>query len=256
MGNSKTQSTTTQAPTDPAAANRMAAIGERQQAMAEEQWALSKDIYLPYEQQMVESNQRLIGENESLMRARMAEGTRDIEKGQALKDITREQRMQEMQLSEPAMKAFYEETTKPVDVAEREAEAEAGVVGEYANVPESIRRQLARSGVNLSGARNQSLMKAVALDRAKAISGSRAAARVGARDETLNKLKTAMAARGGISPTIDNTAYAQGNEQIGNYTLTDPANAAAGLYANAINANEAGMRPLSKSKSSGLTIDF
>jgi hypothetical protein len=94
-------------------------------------------------------------------------------------------------------------------------------------------------------------MKAVALDRAKAISGSRAAARVGARDETLNKLKTAMAARGGISPTIDNTAYAQGDEQIGNYTLKSAADRAAGLYGNAIEANKAGMSPLTTGDSSG-----
>lgn len=256
MGGSKTESNTTQQMSDPEAARRMAAVAERQQQMAEEQWGLARDIYLPYEQQMVASNQALVGENEALMRARMVEGTRDIEEGRALKDETRRQRLEELKVSEPAVKAFYEEATKPVDVAEREAEAEAGVVSEYANVPESIRRQMSRTGVNLTGARYQSLMKAVALDRAKAISGSRATARQGARDETLNRLKTAMAARSGVSPTIDNTAYAQGEEQLGNYTLKSAADRAAGLYGNAIQANQAGMSPLSKGSSSGFSFSF
>lgn len=255
-GFGNTSSNTNQQMADPEAARRMAAVAERQQQMAEEQWGLARDIYMPYEKEMVEGNQRLLKSNEDLMRARNVEGARDIEKGQALKDLTREQRMQEMQLSEPAMKAFYEETTKPVNIAEREAEAEAGVVGEYANVPESIRRQLSRTGVNLSGARNASLMKAVALDRAKAISGSRATARVGARDETLNKLKTAMAARSGVSPTIDNTAYAQGESQVGNYQLKSAADRAIGLYGNAINANQSGMNPLTTGSSSGSNYKF
>ena len=255
-GFGNTQSNSTQQVTDPEATRRMAAVAERQQAMAEEQWGLARDIYMPYEKQMVEGNQRLLKSNEDLMSARNVEGVRDIEKGQALKDLTREQRMQELNISEPAMRSFYEEAATPVDVAGREAEAEAGVVGEYANVPESVRRQLSRTGVNLSGARYQSLMKAVALDRAKAISGSRATARVGARDETFNKLKAAMATRSGVSPTIDNTAYAQGESQVGNYTLKSAADRAVGLYGNAINANQSGMSPLTTGDSSGSNYKF
>ena len=254
MSFGKNESNTTQQMADPEAARRMAAVSERAQAMGEEQWSLAQELYLPYERELVASNQALIPGNEELMRTRMSEGVRDIEKGQALKDLTREQREKELRVSEPVMSAFYDEVMKPVDIAERESEAEAGVVREYANLPESMRRQLSRTGVRLTGARYENMMKAIALDRAKTISGARATARVSARDEALNKLKVGMAARSGVSPTIDNTAYAQGEEQLGNYQLKSAADRSAGLYQNAIAANEAGMRGLSKGSSSGVTF--
>jgi hypothetical protein len=157
--------------------------------------------------------------------------------------------MREMQVSGPAMEAFYKEAGTPVDVSAREAEAEASVVGEYSNVPESVRRQLSRTGTNLSGERYNNLMKAIAMDRAKTISGARAAARTEARDETFSKLKAAMAARSGqqIAP---NTAAREGG-----YSIRNPADRAVGLYGNVVGAYEAGMRPLSKTKSSGWSFN-
>ena len=256
MSFGKNESKTTQQMTDPEAARRMAGVAERAQALGEEQWGLAKELYMPYERALVESNQAMVKPNEELMLTRMEEGTRDITEGRALKDETRAQRLREMQMSEPVMSAFYDEVMKPVDIGEREAEAEAGVVGVYANVPESVRRGLSRTGVRLTGAKYENLLKAIALDRAKAISGSRATARVTARDESLNKLKTGMAARSAISPTIDNSPYAQGQEQLGNYQLKSAADTAMGLYGNAISANEAGMRGLSTSRGTGSTWGF
>jgi hypothetical protein len=237
MGGSKQESKTetNNYPSDPEAARRMAGVAERSQALAEEQFSLAKSVYEPYE--------RLV----------MSEGMRDLEQGRELKDLTREQLMSEMRFSAPAVEAFYKEATTPVNIAEREAEAEADVVSEYANVPESVRRGLSRTGVRLSGARQQNLMKAIALDRARSISGARATARQASRDETFAKLKTAMAARSGINETPYNTAATEGG-----FTVKSAADRAAGLYANAINANEAGMRPLTQSKgsSSGLSLSF
>jgi len=256
MSFSSNKSETKNEVTDPEAARRMAGVAERSQALGEEQWALAKELYMPYEQALVESNQALIKPNEELMRTRMEEGTRDITEGRALKDEQRAQSLKELQTSEPVMAAFYDEVMKPVDVAARESEAEAGVVSEYANVPESVRRNVSRSGVKLTGAKYQNLLKAIALDRAKAVSGSRATARVGARDETLNKLKTGMAARSGINIATDTTPYAQGEEQLGNYQLKSAADTATGLYGNAIAANEAGMKGLSTGSSSGLALGF
>lgn len=229
MGGGGTQkSTTIQTPTDPEAVRRMAGVAERQQNLAEEQWGLAREIYMPYERQV------------------MQEGMRDLERSRPLKELTSEQTLAELKASQPAVAAFYKEALTPVDYRQREAEAEADVVSEYANVPESIRRQISRTGVNLSGARNENLMKAIALDRAKSISGARATARQEARDETFGKLKTAMAARAGTQDSPYNTAATEGG-----YTVKSAADRAMGLYNNAISAYEAGMRPLSKTKSSG-----
>lgn len=233
MGGSKQSSKTTQYMTDPESAGRMAGVAERAATLAEEQWGLAKTIYEPYERMV------------------MQEGMRDVEQNRALKDMTREQLMSEMETSAPAVRAFYKEALTPVSLKERQAEAEAGVVGEYANVPESVRRGLSRTGVNLSGSRYNNLMKAIALDRAKSISGARAAARSEARDETFGKLKAAMAARAGISETPYNTAATEGG-----YNVKSAADRASGLYANAISANAAGMSPLSKSKSGGFSASF
>jgi hypothetical protein len=211
----------------------MAGVAERQQQMAEEQWSLAREVYTPYERKV------------------MSEGMLDLERSRPLKDLTNEQLMSEMRASAPAMEAFYKEAATPVDVAQREAEAEAGVVSEYANVPESVRRGLSRTGVNLSGARHQNLMKAIAMDRARSISGARASARTEARDETFSKLKSAMAARSGIQDTPYNTAATEGG-----YTVKSAADRAQGLYGNAINANEAGMRPMNQGKSSGWSFSL
>jgi hypothetical protein len=233
MGGSKQSSTTNQYPTDPEAARRMAGVAERSQQLAEDQWSLAQEVYMPYERRV------------------MSEGMADLERSRPLKELTNQQLMAEMTASAPAMEAFYKEAATPVNVAEREAESEAGVVSEYANVPESVRRGLSRTGAKLSGARQENLMKAIALDRARAISGARASARTEARDETFGKLKAAMAARSGMQDTPYNTAATEGG-----YTVKSAADRAMGLYANAANANEAGMRPLSQSKSSGWSLSW
>lgn len=256
MGRSETSSTTVQNPTDPEASRRMAAVAERQQQMAEEQWGLARDIYLPYEQQMVESNQRLVGENENLMRARMVEGARDIELDRPLRDTMRTQRVEELNASAPLVSRFYEEAGNGVDVNQRMSQAEADVVGAYADVPESVRRNMSRTGASLSGGKYADLMKAIALDRARSIAGAQGTARRAAETEGFERLRSAMAARSGISPSLDNTAYAQGNEQLGNYTLTSPIASAVGLYGNVTSANEAGMRGLTSTRSSGLSVNF
>ena len=123
MSFGKNESKTTQQMTDPEAARRMAGVAERAQALGEEQWGLAKELYMPYERALVESNQAMVKPNEELMLTRMEEGTRDITEGRALKDETRAQRLREMQMSEPVMSAFYDEVMKPVDIGEREAEA-------------------------------------------------------------------------------------------------------------------------------------
>lgn len=255
-GSSSSSGSTKQTMTDKQSARRMAAVAERQQEMAEEQWGLAREIFVPYERMMVEANKSLIDPNKALMELRLSEGARDIEADRPLKDLMREQRMMEMSTSAPLVSKFYEEAGAGVDVGAREAGAEADVVGEYANVAESVRRNLARSGTALTGARHENLMKAIALDRAKTISGARTSARQQAETESFSRLAAAMQARSGVSPTLDNTPYAQGEINLGDYALKSPVAAAMGLYGQAIDANAAGMRPLTQSKSSGSSLNF
>jgi hypothetical protein len=257
MGGGSQTSSTTQQTIDPAAAARMATVTERQQAMAEEQWSLAKQIYQPYEEQMVASNQALLAPNQQLMAAQLAEGTRDIQMDQPLKDLLREQKMGELTESAPLVSKFYEEAGKGVDVGARKAQAEADVVSEYANVPESVRRELSRTGTALTGARHENMLKSIALDRARAIAGARGTAGRAAETEGFAKLATAMQARSGVSPTMSTTPTdATGVLNVGNYALNSPLSSAGGLYANVTQGLGDLTRPTSKGESSGWSFNF
>ena len=54
-------------PSDPAAAQRLADIADRQVTMGEEAWELYQTDFLPYEQESMKSNLRLMDANVSLM---------------------------------------------------------------------------------------------------------------------------------------------------------------------------------------------
>lgn len=253
-GAQSSSSTTTQAAQDPEAARRMAAVTERQQAMAEEQWGLGKELYLPYERKMVESNVALLAPNEALMKARLEEGTYDIEQDRERRDLIRSQMTEELKTSAGIPSKFYEETLKSGDPSERMATASADVEQAFAGTEGAGRRELGRLGIDpgsgvYASKRGEDLRKKIS-----ALTGARTAARKTASDDFYGRLTSAMGARAGLQAgSIDQAAYQQGEVQLGGYQLANPMAQSAGIYSNVIQGTEAGMRPLTQgqSKSSG-----
>jgi hypothetical protein len=62
--------------------------------------------------------------------------------------------------------------------------------------------------------------------------------------------------QGAQNGSIDSSAYQQGNLELGGYQLTNPLDRSSSIYSNVINANAAGMKPLTQSSSSGSRWNF
>jgi len=215
---------------DPAASARMAAVAERQQAMGEEQWKLAKEIFEPYERQMVEANRGLIGPNAELVKAQF----------ESQRELTPARTAAEKGALQAAGR-LYDIASRPVDVNQRVGQAQADVEQAYAQGAGGMRRNLSRMGIAPGSERMVSAMQDMAFDKARAIGGARNTARLNAEREDLSRLGMALQAR------PQNLPYQQGMIQLGNYGLQNPMNRALGFYGNAIQANAAGMRPYSTS---------
>jgi len=225
-------SSSSQSPIDPGAANRMAAVAERQQTMGEEQYKLGREIYEPYERDMIEANRGLIGTNADLMKAQFESQQalmpdREAAERGALRTATQ----------------LYDKATTPIDVDQRMGQAQADVSQAYGQGAGNMRRNLSRMGVAPGSERMMSAMTDMASNRSGAIGGARTMARRGAEQEEFSRLGQALQVRPGNLP------YQTGQLQMGNYGLQNPAGRAMGFYGNAIQGHAAGMRPLSESDS-------
>ena len=254
-GSSSSSSTTTQAPTDPEAARRMAAVAERQQAMAEEQWGIGKEIYMPYERKMVESNVGLIAPNQALMEARLKEGTYDIAQDRTRRDLIRSQLTDELRASADVPGKFYDETD--IDIGDRMAKAQADVEQAYGGVEGEWRRSAGRMGIAPDSGRFASIRGKMLGQKAGDVAGARTTARRTGLDDRWARLGTAMQLRAGAQRgSLDIAPYQQGDLQLGGYQMTNPLERSAGLYGNVVRAHEAGMRPLTQSQSSNRSWNF
>lgn len=220
------QTTTVQQNYDKEATRKMAALAERQQEMSEEQWTLSKSLFQPYTEQMVKLNQELLPTAGLMSKATMEEAMRDIEKGRDVKDALRDAQLSELGLSKPVMEKFYKESAEGVDIGERMGLATADVLQGFKGAEGTMSRELAKRGLKPTA----SMIKDIALERAKAVGGARNTARIGAENENYARLQTGMAARG-RSTGLPGTQVqpSTGQTQYGNYSLTDPANQAINL---------------------------
>jgi len=224
---------------DPAASARMAAVQERQVAMGEEQWRLGRELFEPYERQMIEANRGLIGPNAELVKAQF----------ESQKGLMPEREAAERGALQTAQQ-LYEKAGTPIDPEQRAGQAQADVTQAYTQGAGNMRRDLSRMGVAPGSERMTSAMSDMAMDRARAIGGARTGARRNAEQEELSRLGLALQARPGNLP------YQTGQVQMGNYGLQNPMNRAMGFYGNAIQANAAGMRPLSFGRGSSFSGGF
>lgn len=140
---------------DKEASKKMTEIAERQQEMAEEQWDLYKKYFQDYEIQAAEANKDL------------------------LPYITE------------ASKKLFGMAQEGLDTESRMAQAEADVVGAYEKVPEAMRLEASKYGIDPSSQRYLTSMRRMGLDEAKAIAGARTGARERADTESFNRLAVA-----------------------------------------------------------------
>ena len=108
--------TKTESHYDPVASKKMAEIAERKQEMSEEQWAIAKEVFEPYEREMVAINRALLPEVAATTSLSMEEMRRDIAMGRDVKDVLRESQLDELRLSRPATEKFYHEAVEGVVV--------------------------------------------------------------------------------------------------------------------------------------------
>ena len=233
-------------------------LSKRSVAMSEEQWAIAKEVYGPYEKAMVDYNMRMLPETERLSRAQIEaqekgvelyglqvdEAKRDILEGREVKDALREQQLEELGLSAPVARKFYEEAVEGIegDVGRRMGEATADVAQAYKGATGALRRELGRVGGRITAAD----IRKIALERAKDI----ALARTGARereerrveDVNWNRLATGMSVRGsatGLAGTgVQTGAQMSGTPttSVGSYGLTSPTSIATSLTDQALSS--------------------
>ncbi len=255
FSSSSQSSSTTQSPTDPEAARRMAAVAERQMTMAEEQWQLGKEVYMPYEKLMVASNIELIKPHEELMGARLKEGTYDIAQDRTRRNLIRSQLTGELRDSADVPGKFYDETD--IDIEDRMAKAQADVEQAYGGVEGEWRRSAGRMGIAPDSGRFASIRGKMLGQKTGDIAGARTTARRTGLDDRWARLGAAMQLRAGAQRgSLDTAPYQQGQLQLGNYSLTDSRERSLQLAQNAIQANQAGMRPLTQGRSSGKSFGF
>lgn len=215
---------------DPVASKKMAEIAERQQEMSEEQWALAKEVFEPYEREMVAINRALLPDVAETSAMTMEEMRRDITMGREVKDALRESQIEELGLSRPATEKFYREAVEGVDVGERMGEATADVAQSFKGGEGNLRRSAARMGLKPTA----QMIRDLALAESKVKAGARTTARRTADVESFQRLQSAMGARGratGLPGTQVTQPMAVSG--VGGYGLQNPANLSAQLMSGA-----------------------
>lgn len=160
---------------------KLADIAERQQEMAEEQWQLYKDHFQEYEIAAVESNKEL------------------------LPFLTN------------ATKSLYE-SAEGIDTTRRQDQAEADVVGAYKKVPQAMKMEQAKYGIDPSSNRALGMFRNMGLNESRDIAGARTSARERADTEKFNRLATASGRRPLPTPNISGQAMGGMQMAAGSYS--------------------------------------
>lgn len=231
---------------DPAASARMAAVEERLAKMQEDEYAFGKEVFQPYEREMVASNRALLPLNEQLMRGRLEQGITDIRESAPIREELRSQQLEGLRLARPVMNKYFDQAVNGIDIGRRKREAVAGVEQAYARMMPQYEGNLSRRGLT---ARAGDLRR-IGVDKARSKAGASTWAGRTAEAEQFGRLGQALGVRQGFAqPSLDQTAYAQGQLQTGGYRMRNSIDRALDLSGQRIQANAAGMSPLTRSHS-------
>jgi len=199
-------------------------IAQRNFDKSEMLWDRYADTYAPYENAIIEANQKLIEPNADLQLASidsqkqlLGASTKftlaNIQSQTNLLPFREESTKNALQLSTQQSqekradltasrgvrdKFFQEAGVGAEALSERRAgQAAAGVEGAFGGAERDIRRQMSQFGIDPSSGSFKSAMRKVATDKARAKSGATTAARERAEQESFSRLSAGMNARQG-----------------------------------------------------------
>jgi len=239
-------SSSVQGAIDPAAVRRMADVEERLVKMGGNEYDFGKEVFEPYEREMVASNRALLPLNEQLMMERFGQGITDIREEAPIRDEIRSQQMEGLRLSRPAMEQYFKQATDGINVGQRKSEAVAGVEQSFDKMLPQYEGSLSRRGMTAK----KGDLRRIGIEKAKAKAGASTLAGTTAEAEKFGRLGQAINSRQGFTqPSLDNTAFAQGELQTGGYQLRSPVDRSLDFSGQTIQANAAGMTPLTRKKS-------
>ncbi|WP_300456616.1 hypothetical protein [Desulfobacula sp.] len=171
---------------------RMATIAEAQQGMAEDYFKFWEESYKPMEQAQIDANMELIPSETGLNLAQNEAALSLLPQQTAFASATMADQTAAMKEKAPVRSAFYQEALNGVDVEGRANKAAADAAQAFMGSQATLGRDSSRMGINPNSGRFAAMSNANALNRAKAISGARTAARTNAEQENFGRLTNAM----------------------------------------------------------------
>lgn len=188
---------------------KMAKIAKEQLRMSKEAWQIFLDVTLPYEKAVMDSNMQLLPMATDYQKGVMEEALGSFEEQSRLRA---EQRAYGLEATQEARKElgrygelsdqFYGEAMSGPRYEERMREGQADVAQGFQVVQDSLTRQAAKMGF---AGDSESMVDAIArlgVERGKAIAGARNVAKKQERDDSFNKMSTAMQIGGGRSAAL------------------------------------------------------
>jgi hypothetical protein len=163
---------------------RMAGVAERQMDIANQQWDMYKQVFAPYEAELVAAHRQIIPEQTALDLASI---------GAQQEGITR--RSESLKRSLPVEQAFYDEAGG-LSVQDRMNAAQADVQQGYDVSQPQMLRDASRMGLQPGSGRFTDAMAKMAYNRARDIGFARTSARRQAQGERFGQLGQAMQMRG------------------------------------------------------------
>lgn len=186
-------------------------LADSQIQIATEQWDMYKQVFAPYEAELVAAHRQIIQPQTALDLATIEAKTQDVSGRMALNEETRQQQMRSLQRSEASESAFYQAAEQGLNVQDAMNAAQADVQQGYdASMPQ-LQRNISRTGAQAGGAKFTDAMAKMAYSRAKDIGFARTSARRQVQDTNFGRLTTAMGARGNIAGLTAQTGAAATN---------------------------------------------
>lgn len=166
---------------DDVASEKALAVGGKLEAWGDQQWEDWNRFFKGYELDAVMSNRQLLPYITGYSK----------EAFKQLKKTTTD---------------FHTMAREGIDTSGRMDEAEAGVVGAFDKIPQAMRIEAARYGIDPSSRRFQDSLRRMGIDEAKAIAGARTKAKTGAEAEQFSRLALASGrepTNTGLMPVAD-----------------------------------------------------
>lgn len=186
-------------------------LAESQTKIAGEQWNMYKQVFAPYEAELVAAHRSIIPKQTGLDLARIRAQEADVSGRMPINEEIRQQQMRSLQRSEPVEQAFYDEAMQGINLEDRMNAAGADVQQAYDATKPQMQRDMSRMGMSPDSGRFTDAMAKMSYSRAKDIAFARTNARRAGQTENLGRLGMAMGTRGNIAGLTAQTGGAATN---------------------------------------------